>query len=75
MKLKEGAMRLANVCLAAAFVAMANAEDRVKKSDLPAAVQKTADAQSAGATVLGYRKDIEHRRVEYEVGDSGWTRR
>ena len=64
------ALRLANVCLAAALVAMANAsvaEDRLKKSDLPAAVQKTADAQSAGATVLGYTKDIEHRHVEYEV--------
>jgi hypothetical protein len=63
-------MRLATVCLAGALVAMANAsgaEDRVKKSDLPAAVQKTADAQSAGATVLGYAKDKEHGRVEYEV--------
>jgi hypothetical protein len=63
-------MRLATVCLAGALVAMANAsgaEDRVKKSDLPALVQKTADAQSAGATVLGYAKDKERGRVEYEV--------
>jgi hypothetical protein len=46
-------MRLATVCLAGALVALANAsgaEDRVQKSDLPALVQKTADAQSAGAT-------------------------
>jgi hypothetical protein len=63
-------MRFATVCLAGALVAMANAsgaEDRVKKSDLPALVQKTADAQSAGATVLGYAKDMGHGRVEYEV--------
>src|ERR1700740_2338091 len=63
-------MRLANLCLAAALVAAANAsfgEEQVTKSDLPAAVQKTADAQSAGATVLGYAKDKEHGRVEYEV--------
>ena len=63
-------MRLARVCLAVALVAMVNAsiaEERVKKSDLPAVVQKTADAQSAGATVLGYTKDKEHGRVEYEV--------
>jgi hypothetical protein len=63
-------MRLANVCLAVALVAMANdpvAEDRLQKSDLPAAVQRTADAQSAGATLLGYTKDIKHRHVEYEV--------
>ena len=63
-------MRLANVCLAAALVATAGAsvaEDRLKKSDLPAAVQKTADAESIDATVLGYTKNIEHRHVEYEV--------
>lgn len=63
-------MRLANLCLAVALVAAANAsigEEQVKKSDLPAAVLKTAEAQSAGATVLGYAKDKEHGRVEYEV--------
>ena len=63
-------MRLANICLAVALVAMVNAsiaEERVKKSDLPAVVQKAADAQSAGATVLGYSKDKRHGRVEYEV--------
>src|ERR1700675_4422015 len=64
------AMRLANVYLVGALVAASNgsfAEDRVQKSDLPAMVQKTADAQSAGATVLGYTKDKVHGRVEYEV--------
>jgi len=63
-------MRLASVCLTAALLAMANtsiAEDQIKKSDLPPAVQKTSDAQSTGATVLGYAKDVEHGRVEYEV--------
>jgi hypothetical protein len=63
-------MRFGNVCLAAALVAMAGAsaaEDRLKKSDLPANVQKTAEEQSAGATVLGYTKAIEHRHVVYEV--------
>jgi hypothetical protein len=63
-------MRLASVCLTAALLAMANtsiAEDPIKKSDLPPAVQKTADAQSTGATVVGYAKDVEHGRVEYEV--------
>src|ERR1700729_3402710 len=71
MKLKAGCdMRLSNVCLAAALVAIAYAsvaEKRLKKSDLPANVQKTADEQSAGATVLGYTKAVEHRHVEYEV--------
>jgi uncharacterized membrane protein YkoI len=63
-------MRLASVCLTAALLATANtsiSEDQIKKSDLPPAVQKTADAQSTGATVLGYTKDVEHGRVKYEV--------
>ena len=63
-------MRWANVCLAPALVALVNAsiaEEPVKKSDLPAVVQKAVDAQSAGASVLGYSKDKEHGRVEYEV--------
>lgn len=43
------------------------AERQVKKSELPAAVQKTADAQSAGATVRGYAKDTEDGKLEYEL--------
>src|ERR1700759_1799038 len=43
------------------------AEHPIAKSDLPAAVQKTADAQSEGAKVLGYAKDVENGKTEYEV--------
>jgi hypothetical protein len=63
-------MQLANVCLAVALLTRVNAsiaEEPLKKSDLPAEVQKTADAQGAGASVLGYFKDKNHGRVEYEV--------
>lgn len=42
-------------------------EKKVKKSDLPAAVQKTADEQSKGATVRGYSKETEDGKLEYEV--------
>jgi len=42
-------------------------EKRIKKSDLPAAVQKAADEQSKGATIKGYNKEIENGKVEYEV--------
>jgi hypothetical protein len=61
-------MRLANVCLVVALVATVSmAEEPIKKSDLPVVVQKTADAQGAGASVLGYTKDKSHGSVEYEV--------
>src|SRR5216683_7977812 len=42
-------------------------EKHLKRSDLPPAVQKTADEQSAGATVRGYSSDTEDGRLEYEV--------
>jgi hypothetical protein len=42
-------------------------EKRLKKSDLPAAVQKTADEQSKGATVRGYSQETEDGKLTYEV--------
>jgi biopolymer transport protein ExbD len=42
-------------------------EVRIQKSDLPAAVQKTADEQSKGATVRGYTMETEGGQLEYEV--------
>jgi hypothetical protein len=46
----------------------ASAQDKqLKKSDLPAAVQKTADEQSKGATVRGYSSEVEDGKLEYEV--------
>src|SRR5579864_5451401 len=48
-------------------ISLSAQEKRIKKSDLPAAVQKTADEQSKGATVKGYNKEIENGKVEYEV--------
>jgi uncharacterized membrane protein YkoI len=49
------------------FTSVAMAESRISKSDLPAAVQKAAEAQTAGATVVGYAKDVEQGKLEYEV--------
>jgi hypothetical protein len=43
------------------------AEKRISKSALPPAVAKTADEQSAGATVQGYMQDNDNGQVEYEV--------
>jgi uncharacterized membrane protein YkoI len=42
-------------------------EQHIKRSDLPAAVQRMADEQSKGATVRGYNKEAEEGKLEYEV--------
>ena len=42
-------------------------EKKIKKSDMPAAVQKTADEQSKGATVKGYSTEVEDGKTIYEV--------
>jgi uncharacterized membrane protein YkoI len=42
-------------------------EKQLKESDLPAAVQKTANQQSKGATVLGYSRENENGVVVYEA--------
>ncbi len=63
-------MKSVNVLTATMLGAIASvsiAERRITKSDLPAPVQRTADAQGAGATVVGYAKDVEKGNLEYEV--------
>ncbi|HZH39653.1 MAG TPA: hypothetical protein VFD85_01510 [Gemmatimonadales bacterium] len=42
-------------------------ERKITAADLPAAVRATAQAQSQGATVRGYSREVEHGRVQYEV--------
>jgi hypothetical protein len=42
-------------------------EKKLQKSDLPTAVQKTADEQSKGATVKGYSSEVEGGKTIYEV--------
>lgn len=42
-------------------------EKKLKKAELPAAVQKTADEQSQGATVKGYSSEVEDGKLQYEV--------
>jgi hypothetical protein len=42
-------------------------ERRLKKSDLPAAVQRTVDEQSRGATIRGYGSETEDGKLQYEV--------
>jgi uncharacterized membrane protein YkoI len=42
-------------------------EKQITYYDLPAAVQKTAQRESQGATVLRYSKEVENGKVDYEV--------
>lgn len=50
------------------FGASAGAQERkIKRSDLPPAVQKTVAAQSAGATVKGFSKENEKGQIYYEA--------
>jgi hypothetical protein len=42
-------------------------EKKVKKSELPAAVQKAAQEQSEGATIRGYTTEVENGEQKYEV--------
>jgi uncharacterized membrane protein YkoI len=69
--MEEYTMKLANAFTTAfllmAMTVISSAEKRIKKSELPAPVRATADAQSAGATVRGYAQDTEDGKVEYEV--------
>jgi hypothetical protein len=54
--------------LTCAIATRASAQEKhLNRSDLPAAVQKTADAQSAGATLRGYSSETEDGQLEYEV--------
>ena len=43
------------------------AEKKIKQSALPAAVQKTAEAQSTGATVTGYTSDKVEGAMVYQM--------
>jgi hypothetical protein len=42
-------------------------EKKIKRSDLPPAVEKTVAAQSAGATVKGFSKENENGQTFYEA--------
>lgn len=56
-----------SIILCAASTSAAAQEKRLRRSDLPPAVQKAADEQSRGATVRGYSSETENGQLEYEV--------
>jgi len=66
--MRFGKWTVAALMLTFAVAAQAAAQDKkLKRSDLPPAVGKTADAQSVGATVRGYSSETEDGQLSYEV--------
>ena len=61
---------IARAMLLCAFLCATQAqaqEKRLKRSDLPPAVQRTVDEQSKGASIRGYSSEVEGGKLEYEV--------
>src|SRR6266851_1300813 len=59
---------LASLVIAVATVSAAQAQERkIKRSQLPPAVEKTVAEQSQGATIKGFSTEIEKGKRVYEV--------
>jgi hypothetical protein len=68
--MRRALRRLLTAFAAIAFAAALSAiekEQRIQKSDLPAAVQATADRESSGGTVREYAKVVEKGQVVYAM--------
>ena|SRR5690348_9325313 len=62
--------KLLATVLAAGLVAIASAqaqETKIKRENLPRAVEKTVSEQSKGATIRGFSKEVEQGRTYYEA--------
>jgi hypothetical protein len=53
--------------LLAASVANAQEEKKVRRNQLPAAVEKTVAAESQGATIKGFSREVEKGKTYYEA--------
>jgi hypothetical protein len=63
-------IRRASIITAVAILTATSAvaqEKKIRRSDLPPAVEKTVAAQSAGATVKGFSKETEKGQTYYEA--------
>lgn len=61
---KTGLMLIVGLLINGMAVAQ---EKKIKRSDLPAAVEKTVVAQSGGATIKGFNEEKEKGQTYYEV--------
>lgn len=62
-----GLVVFATFATAALAAAQEAPEKKIKRSDLPPAVQKTVEAQSAGATIKGFSEEKENGQTFYEA--------
>jgi hypothetical protein len=60
-------LSLAFVCVILPAISLTAQEKKIKRSDLPAAVEKTAVAQSEGATIRGFSTEQENGQTYYEI--------
>ena len=67
MRIKHCAICVGVTIAIGCAVTVTAQEKQLKKSDLPAAVQKAADEQSKGTTVKGYSQEREGGQLVYEV--------
>jgi hypothetical protein len=50
-----------------ALTMVASAEKKIERSALPAAVEKTVQVQSQGATIKGFASEVENGKLTYEA--------
>ena len=55
------------VFAAVLFSAAVAQEKKIKRSDLPPAVEKTVAAESKGATIRGFAQEVENGQINYEA--------
>ena len=53
--------------LLSASIANAQEEKKVRRNQLPAAVEKTVAAESQGATIKGFSREVEKGKIYYEA--------
>ena len=67
VKIPTGLVVFATLAIGASAAVQEAPEKKIKRSDLPPAVQKAVEAQSAGATIKGFSKEKENGQTFYEV--------
>lgn len=66
MKIRLQYLVLAAAALTCAGISPAQ-EKKIKRADLPPAVEKTVAAEAAGATIKGFSKEVEKGQTLYEA--------